>query len=718
MANAVMYVNLARATTKYLCLQWPYKKTSKTVSEDLNEQERAYHNSMKPSWGPNGTLIYRAPDDSQLGRPPTDEQLLVHSALFTTAFASGDIRVSIIKDDVGHSAFHSQTHANTVKAKPGYLSHQKQMAVVQNTNGVPHAQLSLPFSFKDFINDSDPHDPALIHEKLVWELASILFDEIAIPADLKNFPAAFKFLRKDLLSTFWEKLVESASIKQINVAQTGEEKAVAALAGHRIVDACSELLSGKNFHLATLVALLDGNEDVRDSISEQLNIWRDSRALSEINQPIRAIYEIIAGNVCVCEGSKKGVPIEDRIDTFVISKHFGLDWRQAFGLRLWYAISNTDELKSAVAKFSNDLALDKEGSKPFAWYVEQNISPLWDDQHLEDREDLLWGLLKLYSDDTTDLQSVIRPESSQLSPLDMRLSWQLSQALTASGKCSYGDAAEEKADSLTLSFASQLSNGGHWLDATFVLLHLSDAEARAKSIQDQLSRNAGKIGSQESSSFTTLSEKYKVPAAWVWNAKALYMRAVIKDPKKEVECLIHAEAYDEAHRTFCRDVAPNAVIERDYETLETLLKGFAGKQVGVADWELGGAVYGDYLKLLAQQGLGKANAGAVQLAERLITSLPAMVGSTRSVGFLQKVAAQEMSGVVAEVLVEHGRAELAIGKVSSFIWTEFRSAILTIWQALDHSKVLRLPMTEDRYLKHTADLSLDYYRTVLTGMAR
>ena len=43
---------------------------------------------------------------------------------------------------------------------------------------------------------------------------------------------------------------------------------------------------------------------------------------------------------------------------------------------------------------------------------------------------------------------------------------------------------------------------------------------------------------------------------------------------------------------------------------------------------------------------------------------------------------------------------------------------LTDEQALDHSKILRLPMTEDRYLKHTADLSLDYYRTVLTGMAR
>lgn len=664
----------------------------------MNEKERAYHDSVKPSWGPHGTLLYQPPTDTEF---PTD-QLIQHSALLTARDNVGDIRLSKIKDD----------------SKPAFLSYQKQIAAVQIKDDVPQAELSLPFSFKDFINDNDPEDPALIHEKLVWELASILFDEIVIPDDLKNFPAAFKFLRKDLLSAFWEKLVDPASVRQISIALNSEEKAVAALAGHKIADACRELLSGKNFHLATLVALLDGNEDVRESITEQLSIWRDSRALSEINQPIRAIYEILAGNVCVCEGSKKGAPIEDRIDTFVISKHFGLDWRQAFGLRLWYAISNTDELKSAVSKFSEDLAQDKEDCKPIAWYVEQSVSPLWDDQHMEHREDLLWGLLKLYSNDKTDLQAVIRPENSQISPLDTRLTWQLSQALTASGKATYGSSADEKSDALTLSYASQLTNGGHWLDAIFVLLHLSQAAARAKAIQDLLALNAGKIGTRESEAFTTLVEKYKIPAAWIWSAKALYMRAVAKDAKKEVDCLIHAEAYDEAHRTLCRDVAPNAVIERDYETLEALLAGFKGKQISVADWELGGGVYGDYLKLVKQQGLGKANASAVQLAERLVTSLPAMVGSARSVGFLQRVAAQEMSGVVAEVLAEYGRAELLNGKVSRHIATRLRSSALTDEQALDHSKILRLPMTEDRYLKHTADLSLHYYRTVLAGMAR
>src|SRR5690349_11032523 len=130
--------------------------------------------------------------------------------------------------------------------------------------------LALPFRFGDFIGERDMLNPAAVHENLVWELAGILFDEIEIPEDLKEFPAAFKFLRKDNLSAFWEKIVEQASTRQITMAKSPEEKAIAALSGHRIANACNHLLAGKDYHLATLVALLDGNESVRKNIREQL----------------------------------------------------------------------------------------------------------------------------------------------------------------------------------------------------------------------------------------------------------------------------------------------------------------------------------------------------------------------------------------------------------------------------------------------------------------
>lgn len=36
-------------------------------------------------------------------------------------------------------------------------------------------------------------------------------------------------------------------------------------------------------------------------------------------------------------------------------------------------------------------------------------------------------------------------------------------------------------------------------------------------------------------------------------------------------------------------------------------------------------------------------------------------------------------------------------------------------QRSDINKVLRLPLTEDNYVKHTVDLSLEYYRDLMTA---
>jgi nuclear pore complex protein Nup98-Nup96 len=36
-------------------------------------------------------------------------------------------------------------------------------------------------------------------------------------------------------------------------------------------------------------------------------------------------------------------------------------------------------------------------------------------------------------------------------------------------------------------------------------------------------------------------------------------------------------------------------------------------------------------------------------------------------------------------------------------------------QNKDLSRVLRLPLTEDKYLKHTADLSLGYFKGIMAG---
>jgi nuclear pore complex protein Nup98-Nup96 len=529
------------------------------------------------------------------------------------------------------------------------------MTTVEESAGVPLARLRDGFSFAEFGEGRGAAtvNPASAHEKLVWQLASVLFDQVHVPKELEDFPKAVDRLRKDKLSVFWQKLVEPRASQQVAMARTAEEKAIAALAGHRVADACGHLVGGKDFHLATLVAQIGGRESIRADMREQLDEWQKSRVLSEFSQPIRAIYELLAGNVCVCAGTK-GAPIEDRIDSFSISKRFGLDWRQAFGLRLWYGILAREELDIAVHKFAQDLAQDLEPSRPHAWYVEQKIPTLWEDEDLADREDLLWGLLRLYAFQDSDLEAVIRPENSQLSPVDTRLSWQLSRALTASGAITYATDADDRADQATLSFASQLNSEGSWLEAVFVLLHLSSPTARAKSVQNQLAQHAGRIGSDDSASFTTLVRDFQIPPAWLWEAKALYMRSVKRDAQGEVECLIRAGSYEEAHRTFAQEVAPRRIVEADYETLRALLGGFRGRESAVSEWHRGGQIYADFLRLLDDEKTGRGVDHAV--LERLLGGLPAVVASRRA-GFLERVAVETMGGVVAATVVgqrQHG----------------------------------------------------------------
>jgi nuclear pore complex protein Nup98-Nup96 len=542
--------------------------------------------------------------------------------------------------------------SNSKQAAAQALKKHISLTVIDIIDGVPLATLGRSFSFSDFVDNQASQNPAATHEKLVWQLASVLFDQIKVPKELEQFPNAANRLRKDKLSAFWQKLVDQATTQQISMARSAEEKAIAALSGHRIPDACAHLINGKDFHLATLVAQIGASESMKKDIREQLSDWQKSRVLSEFSQPIRALYEVLAGNVCVCEGSK-GAPIEDRIESFVISKRFGLDWRQAFGMRLWYGILAGENIEVAVQKFADDLAQDLETSRPHAWYVEQKIPPLWEDEKLGEREDLLWGLLRLYTFPDSDLEAIIRPENSQLSPLDARLSWQLSRTLTTYGGIGYSEDAADKSDEVTLSFASQLTSEGSWLEAIFVLLHLSSADARAKSIQNHLACHAGRIGSEDSESFTVLTQDFKIPAPWIWEAKALYMRSVKKDPRGEVECLIRAGSFEEAHRTFAKDVAPKAVVERDYDNLHALLSGFRGKENIISEWRLGGEIYLDFLYLLDCQQKGRAVDYSV--LDRLLAGLPAVVEESRHPDFMETVAIETISEDVAKMVVNLGK---------------------------------------------------------------
>ncbi|KOS17415.1 Nucleoporin nup189 [Escovopsis weberi] len=669
---------------------WPYERQDKVLTAE--DGERAFHDASKPTWGPDETLVMaRFADVATMRR----------------SLRGGSDILAVQRTNVQTDRQDLCIARLAAEPTKTLLQSQDLLTEIDVADGVPFARLNLDDSgLRRMFHHKNMNQAASLHEKQVWELASILFDSFTGPTSQDSE----QLTRRNKLSQFWTDLVEQASSTAVSLAATSEEKAVACLAGHRIPEACKFLLDSKNFRLGTLIPLIGTSDAAKKDMKEQIKAWHDSKMLSEFSEAIRAMYELLSGNVCVCEGLK-GVPVEDRMDSFVISSKFGLDWRQSFGLRLWYALSNQDDITAAVDKFKDDIDQDREGL-PQPWYVEQGLSPLWDDADASSRQDLLWGLLQLYADPNTDLEAVLRPENSQLSPLDSRLRWQLGLALTATGRVTYGKDKDEKADAATLAYACQLTGAGEWLEAIYVLLHLNHATARKKAIQEQLCRHAGLIGAESGTVFNVLTEKYRIPAEWVWEALALYMRSVKKDARAEVHCLLRSGSLVEAHRVLVAQVAPQAIIARDYAGLQALISQFQESSAAISDWALGGEIYSHFLQLV--QCRATRESAPAGLLEKLLAGLNALKESGAEDDIVRYAAVSDMADETAKEIIQTTRQK----KVSP-IEVSMPSAVVPLLTTNVQDgelrlRILNLPLTQDRLLAYSVDLSLDRYREIMS----
>lgn len=487
-------------------------------------------------------------------------------------------------------------------------------------------------------------------EVSVWELAAILFDKPISPVAHNDFsnerPVNDHRPRKDRLIEMWRRLCQPSAMKDVSSALVAEEKALAQLSANNIVEACDELIRGRDFRLAILLAQIGGGRVMREDMASQLEEWRGLHVLSEITDPVRAIYELLSGNTCFCEGTKG--PLEDNAKSFVISERFGLDWRRAFGLRLWYATLAEEPLEVAVKKYALDLE-GHENKKPVPLFQNAQTANLWEDKNRVRREDVLWGLLKLYTaaqDGSTlpPIAEIVMPHNTSGNPLGCRLSFQLYHALSLR----FPPADHLQGDQLARDFAGQLDSIGEWLDAMFVLLHLSDHRERKEVIQFTLASHADEIANTDHPIFKILTGEFQIPTTWIWEAKALYARSVTQNRVHEVHFLLLAGNWAEAHHRMCTTVAPRAIIEEDLVTLRPLLDAFRDGKRHVSNWTQGGQVYEDFEKLAD----GASGRERTAILKRLAKALPRMLQAQgRQPSLEELVAVKEMSGVVAQALL-------------------------------------------------------------------
>ena len=538
------------------------------------------------------------------------------------------------------------------------LEIQRKQSTVQFDNDIPLARL-VKADFWQYTQLS-PGSHQSDDERITWLLANVLFnddleDDISarVPKHVRG--TYLRVIKKDRLSRLWSGLIREKHAHDVGKFGSLEERSVLLLCSHRIDESCKALVQSGNLHLASLVAQIGRDPTTRADMKKQIEAWRQYNVYSEMTEPIRALYELLAGNALVSQG-KSGGALEDRVSTFSFTERFELDWFQAFGLRLWYGITDDEPIETAVSKFVADLAGGSELAFPRSAYLAGGEAVPVDSLG---RESPLWVLLKVYAAtvggvkdaaSTLEFPAALLPESVSGDVLTNRLSFQLYQTLVSTvGQYDSFKISTVQADHLTHDYAWELAANGLLEQSLFVLLHLSEAPDREWAVKGMLSRFAPKLPSPaEVSTGTTwqyLTRDLRIPEEWIWVAKALYARDT-GDASGEVDCLIRGKNWDDAHATFCRIVGPSAVIERDYDTLKALLSGFGNEpEKKVRGWASGGGVYEDFVLVATTEPKDRARLN--RLVNALVSIGDKINHQKHGVeGLEERVAFQEMSNAV------------------------------------------------------------------------
>lgn len=556
-------------------------------------------------------------------------------------------------------------------------------------------------------------------ERRIWRLSHILFND-AIEDDIsaavpQKYRRKFNHrIKKDRLTRVWEEIIRESYGKDIDSIKSPEERAVAYLCSHRIDDACKTLVESGNLHLATLIPQIGRDETTKADMAAQIESWRKHNIYSEMSEPIRVLYELLAGNAVRSEGRPSGA-LEDRASTFSISERFGLDWIQAFGLRLWYGITENEPIEAAVAKFQRDLLDGGEPAYPYPWHVNgEKQMEVEEGRRNSDGllESPLWVVLKVYAAamapgtqllQPISLPAAVLPEAVAGNLLSNRLSFLLHHSLYAIvGQHHAVEVNTASADQLVWDYAWELTSTNQFHLAVFVLMHLSKANCRERAVKEVLARFAAELPTPVAADgspqklWMYFTNDLRLPEAWLWVAKALHARDT-GNAADEVNFLIRGKNWNEAHSTFCRVVGPSAVIARDYDTLRTLINGFGDSpERKVRDWNTGGAIYEDFLRLVPTRG-GRRDRDRAAL-KRLVDVLVSLGEdierdtSATGQGLEKRVAFREMGRVVAG-------------------WCNGDDGS----SGVGPGAVLKLPLTQDARVLHTAEMSRRYYGLVMAG---
>ncbi|QLL30346.1 hypothetical protein HG536_0A01630 [Torulaspora globosa] len=393
-------------------------------------------------------------------------------------------------------------------------------------------------------------------EYTLWTLCSVLFDEINLNYTVDDPSVEEALLKNERHKQICSWIVEQTK-DEINARIENETDALEIiflyLLKNDVANACKMALKSQNGHLAILLATLDSNDPrIRDLAAGQLERWRSCG--QRVSPAIARIYRLLAGE----EVNEKFLNEREKDS---------ISWLALLGANLYYGKVNELSLKEVISLATRD--------------------------PISNKHDFKYTIFKLYG-----LQEPIEFTFEELknavSPLDYSISWHIAQILRFGKE---GVISDRMNDKLTSDYIGQLRVCQLHKEALFAASFYSDDSAAEQHIESIVYHE---IPILSSASNKDMIQRLRIPTRLIQKAAALKHR-YDGDYLREAQCLIKAEAFEEAERVVIESVGPMLIIngltnnERDLTVLQGLLSSFPASEM--KNWSTGLGVYDIYVKL-------------------------------------------------------------------------------------------------------------------------
>ncbi|XP_045508854.1 nuclear pore complex protein Nup98-Nup96, partial [Colias croceus] len=383
--------------------------------------------------------------------------------------------------------------------------------------------------------------------------------------------------------------------------------------GGRILEACKLCKQHGDLNMAALIAQASGDPFFKTLISRQLQVWRECGA-DELVSPHKMAL------LCLLAGRSPGAELQT------------LDWLRVLHVCARYICPQIPSLERIVRTY--EALFSRESNVDLASLPEENVTmrlPIPD--YCEDYTvsvetngksrrvlDLRYELIRARAFNTRPRLS---PATYTPHPIDYSLSFLISAW--------FGTPSAES----VVGIAEQLEGYGLWHLAVQALLYHPDDGVRSHLVRSVLSRHApAQADTAELKSRLDLLRKLGVPEKWILIAQA--HRAKYENRRQlEVEHLVSAECYSDAHSVLVEHILPDVVLSDNVKSIQPIIEKLhaAAQRDEVSGWERGGEALYHYIHVCDEiRGLVSDAEGdqPTSVQERLEALTPMVTAAARA----------------------------------------------------------------------------------------